>query len=178
MAATTSGLMTFADLEQLPDDPLFRYELHHGELVKVPPPKHRHYRIQQRLRDLLKAAAGNNGEVGTELGFRATPEHEYRLADVGFVSRERWDRIPPDENLSGAPEIVIEVLSPSNSAAEILDREQLCLEHGSVEFWVVDPRGSQVKVSTADGRTVTYKSGGQIPLLFGGSLPVSEIFGN
>lgn len=176
MAATTTGLMTFADLERIPDDPQFRYELHHGELIKVPPPKHRHYQIQQRLRDLLKAAAEGKGEVGTEMGFRARPEHEYRVADVAFLSQERWDRISPDGYLEGAPEIVVEVLSPSNSAAEMLDKEQLCLENGSVEFWVVDPRGRQVKVSTTDNRTITYKSGQHIPLLFGGHLQADEIF--
>lgn len=176
MAATTTGLMTFADFERIPDDPQFRYELHHGELIKVPPPKHLHSRIQLRLRSLLEAAVRDAGIVTTELGFRPLPEHEYRIADVVFVSRERWDKVPDDGYLEGAPEIVIEVLSPSNSAAEMLDKEQLCLENGSVEFWVVDPRGRQVKVSTTDNRTITYKSGQHIPLLFGGHLQVDEIF--
>jgi Uma2 family endonuclease len=129
------------------------------------------------VRDLLNAAAGDKGVVDLEIGFRGRPEHEYRVADVAFVSQERWEHISPDGNLAGAPEIVIEVLSPSNSAAEMLDKEQLCLENGSVEFWVVDPRGHQVKVSTTDDRTITYKSGHHIPLLFGGHIAVDEIFG-
>lgn len=176
MATTTTGLMTFAELERIPDVAGFRYELHHGDVVKVAPPKHKHYLIQRRLRRLLEAAARTAGDVDTELGFRPLPEHEYWVADVAFVSRERWDRIPPEGNLDGAPEIVIEVLSHSNTAAEMLDRELLCLENGSIEFWVVDPWRAQVKVSTRDGRTVTYKSGRQIPLFFGGTVSVDTIF--
>ena len=153
-----------------------RYELRHGELIKLPPPKHVHFRIQHNLRRALEKAAGDTGEVGTEFGFRPKPEHEYWIADVAFISRERWLSIPDDGNLQGVPEIVIEVLSPSNTASEILDKEQTCLENGGREFWVVDPLRSQVKISTPDGHSVTYKSGQAIPLLFGGNLAVDSIF--
>lgn len=176
MATTTNRLMTFADLEQLPDTDDRRYELRHGELVEVPPPLHRHALIQLRLRDLLLAVVRDAGQIVTEQGFRALPEHEYRIADVAFISRERWARIPPDGYLAEAPELVIEVLSRSNTASEMLDKEQLCLENGAKEFWVVDPRRKQVKVSTADSRTAIYKSGQQIPLFFGGAIAVDEIF--
>ena len=71
---------------------------------------------------------------------------------------------------------MIEVLSPSNTAAEMLDKRQLCLENGAKEFWVVDPKSKQVKVSTAVGRTMTLQDRQQIPLLFGGAIAVSEIF--
>jgi Uma2 family endonuclease len=176
--ATPTGLMTFADFERLEDDPQgFRQELRHGELVRVAPPKHKHHLVQHRLRRLLECAADDAGEITNEFGFRGLPEYEYRIADVAFVSKTRWDRISPEGNLEGAPDIVIEVLSPSNSAAEMLDTEQLCLGNGSHEFWLVDPDRRQVRISTPDGRAVTYKSGQQIPLLFGGSLNTDAIFG-
>lgn len=175
MATTTDRLVTFAELEQMPDAPGGRYELHHGELIKVPPPKLPHFRIQRRLRRLLEAAAPEGSVVDTEFGFRALPEYEYGVADVVFVSGERWDP-HASEYFDGAPDIVIEVLSRSNTAGEMLDKEQLCLENGGKEFWVVDPKRQQVKVSTSGGRTMIYKTGQQIPLLFGGSIAVSEIF--
>jgi Uma2 family endonuclease len=175
MATTTNRLVTFAELEQMPDAPDGRYELHHGELVKVSHPKLPHYRIQQRLLRLLMTIAGEQGVVGTEFGFRALREYEYRVADVAFVWSERWDP-HADDYFEGAPDIVIEVLSRSNTAAEMLDKEQLCLENGAQEFWVVDPKSRQVKVSTSDGRTMIYKAGQQIPLLSGGAIAVSEIF--
>jgi len=174
MATTTDRLVTFAELEQMPDAPGGRYELRHGELVKVPPPEFPHYRIQRRLRTLLESASPAEGMAEIEFAFRALQEYEYRIADVAFVSVDRWDRT--DRYFEGVPEIVIEVLSPSNTAAEMLDKEQLCLENGAQEFWVVDPKSRQVKVSTSDGRTMIYKAGQQIPLLFGGVIAVSEIF--
>ena len=176
MATTPTRLMTFAEVDQLPDPSDGHYELHHGELVKMPVPKMFHYLIQERLRDLLRDAAGESGFVGTELGFRALPEHEYRRADVVYVSRERWLRVDPKDFFRGAPDLVIEVLSPSNTAREMLDKEQLCLENGSREFWVVDGDRKQIRVSTSDGRTVTYKSGDKIPLFFGGTLSVVAVF--
>jgi Uma2 family endonuclease len=70
------------------------------------------------------------------------------------------------------------ILSPTNTAAEIYDKEQLCLENGAKEFWIVNADRRQVKVSTPDGHTVTWHSDQEIPLpLFGGAnLPVNTIF--
>ena len=175
MASTTNRLMTFAEFEQMPDTHR-RYELRHGELAEMPPPEFAHYQIQRRLRRLLEPAAQGVGEVDIEFAFRALREYEYRIADVAFFSMERLDRARKSRYFEGAPEIVIEVLSPSNTADEMLDKEQLCLENGAKEFWVVDPRRNQVKVSTAEGRATTYKSGQQIPLFFGGCIVVDEIF--
>ncbi len=179
MASRSTRLLTFAEFEQLPDaQDGFRYELRHGELVKVPPPKHRHYRVEQSLRDLLATALGTYGKVGTEFGFKPQPEHEYLIADVAFVSRARWEQIPDNGHLEGAPDLVIEVLSPSNTAAEMLDRRNVCLENGAREFWLVHPEHRQVEVSTPDGRSLTYKSGQAIPLFAapGSHIPVDPIF--
>jgi Uma2 family endonuclease len=167
--------MTFADLERMPDSDR-RYELRHGELVELAPPKQEHLLIQRTLRRVLEKAVGAAGEVEIEVGFRPTPEHEYWKADVAFIAGERWLAIPWRGNLQGAPDLVIEVLSPSNTASEMLDREQICLENGAREFWVVDPVRRQVKVSGADGHAATYKAGQSIPLLFGGILSVDLIF--
>jgi Uma2 family endonuclease len=150
--------MTFADLERMPDSNR-RYEPRHGDLVELAPPKQEHLLIQRGLRRVLEKAAGGAGEVEIEVGFRPTPEHEYWKADVAFVSSERWLAIPRRGNLQGAPDLAIEVLSPSNTASEILDKEQICLENGAREFWVVDPIRRQVKVSGADGYAATYKPG-------------------
>jgi Uma2 family endonuclease len=177
MGATTTKLMTFAEFEQLPDDVCRRHELRHGELVEVPPPQHIHRLIQDRLVELLKPLAGN-GYVGIEIAFRAQPQYEYRIADVAYVTRERWERIADNDNLRGAPELVIEILSPSNTKAGMRERAALCLANGCLESWVLDEKKRQITVSTANGSTITYRSGQLIPLrLFGdASLPVDRIF--
>ena len=178
MADTTTHLMTVEEYSQLPEERGFRYELHHGELVQVPPPKTRHFKTQRCLRVLLQVPAGNAGVVDIEIAFRPLPEYEVWVADVAFVSKERWEQIDPDGYLQGAPELVIEVLSPSNTSEEMLDRENTCFEGGCREFWMVDEKRRQVKVSTPDGVTKTYRAGQEIPLtLFGGgSLKVDAIF--
>jgi len=162
--ATTTGLMTVEEARQIPETGSFYYELHHGQLVQVMRPKFKHLLIQRQLRRLLESVAGDSGMVETELPFRALPQYEFRVADVAYVTAERWRGIDLNDNLRGVPEIVIEVLSPSNTASEIHDKEALCLENGGREFWVVNPDLRQVKVSTPDGLTRTYQAGGKIPL--------------
>jgi len=128
---------------------------------------------------LLDRAAGETGEVGIEMGYRPVPDHEYWYPDVAFLSRERWDAVPDKGNIQGPPELVVEVLSPSNTVAEISYKKELCLENGAREFWQVNIERKRIEVSTADGHSVTYKSGQQVPLFFapGKTLAIDEVFG-
>jgi Uma2 family endonuclease len=178
MATILTRPMTVEEFHALPETGPFRLELHNGELVKVTRPAHKHHLLQEHLVGLLRPASSGFGHVSMELAFRALPEYELRIADVAYVSQERWDRIDLEDSLRGAPDLVIEVLSPSNTAAEMAEKEKLCLENGSREFWVLYPKLRQVKVSTPDGITTTYRDGQEIPLrLFGsGALPVNAIF--
>ena len=178
MAGTPTQLMTVEEYRKLPETDVFVYELHHGELVQVTRPKLRHVRIQGKLVILIGSASKGLGWTGAEVPFRALPEYELRAADVAWVSQERWEAADDDDYLPGAPDLVVEVLSPSNTMDEIAEKEKLCLENGCREFWVVTPKLRQVKVSTPDSITITYREGQQIPLrLFGdGTLPVDEIF--
>lgn len=174
MASTTTRLITFEEYEKIPNPPGGVYELHHGELFIVTFPLHPHVRAQRQLRRLLEAAAGDSGVVDKEIPYRPRPEYECWGADVAYLTKARWDSI--DRYLMGAPELVAEVLSPSNTPAEIAEKRKLCLENGSREFWTVDTKKRQVEVSTPGGHSVTYATGEHIPLFFGGSIAVDEIF--
>jgi Uma2 family endonuclease len=177
VASTTSKLMTFAEFEQLPDTPQgFPYELRHGELVKMAPPKFEHTEVQWRLRDLLQNAAGELGVTTIEYGFQPLPEYEFRIADVVFLSNARRKATNPKGYFQGAPEIVIEVLSPSNTATEMLDKERLCLENGCKEFWIIDPDLRLLKISTPDGHAMTYRSGQEMALFLGGRISADGMF--
>jgi Uma2 family endonuclease len=170
--------MTFAEFEMLPTPMGRRQELHHGEVIEVSPPTHGQMLVQLRLRALLEAAAGPAAVVETRIGYKPVPEHEYWVADVMLVSREYWDSISGDGYVEGPPKLVIEVLSPSNTAAEIRAKKKLCLDNGSNQFWVVDKFHREIEVSTPDGRAVTYKAGQQIPLFFAlaAHISVDDIF--
>ena len=179
MAATTTELMTVEEFRHLPEDdgPVY-HELRHGELIEVTRPKYKHYSVQRRLRRLLEKLAPADALVDTEFAYRPLPEYELRVADVAYVGADRERSIHPEDHLRGAPELVIEILSPSNTVAEMYDKEKLCLENGAREFWVVDQDRRQIKVSTPDGRTRTWQSGQEIPLsLFGNAkVAVNDIF--
>lgn len=174
MATTPTRLMAFEEYEKIPNPPGGVYELHHGELFTVTFPLHPHVRVRRQLRRLLEAAAGDSGVVHTEMPYRPRPEYECWGADIAYLTQARWDAI--DRYLMGAPELVVEVLSPSNTSAEIDEKRKLCLENGSLEFWTVDTNKRQVEVSTPGGRAVAYQSGQHIPLFFGGSIFVDDIF--
>ncbi len=174
MAALT-GLITVAEFGKIPDE---RIELRHGEVVKVPPPTMRHARIQQRTMLALHRLIGHAGYVSIEVAFRPLPEYEVWSADIAFVSAPRDKATGGDEWLSGAPDIVVEVLSPSNTQLEMDERRDICLENGSVQFWLVNPDRQMVGISTPDGNTKTYRAADQIDLAAfgGGKLPVADLF--
>ncbi|MGH9485688.1 MAG: Uma2 family endonuclease, partial [Terriglobales bacterium] len=81
-------------------------------------------------------------------------------------------------NIRGAPDLVVEVLSLSNTAAEMLDKEQICLANSAREFWVVHPNRRRVKVTNSQGGTKFYYHGGEeipLPLFRNASLAVDSI---
>jgi Uma2 family endonuclease len=110
-ARPTAELVTVEELLQLPNPKEGHYELHHGEVVLMPPPKWGHQRIQERIQMAIARVARERGVVMAEMAFRPLPEHEVWQADVGFISTGRAERIQEDEYLAGAPDLVVEVLS-------------------------------------------------------------------
>src|ERR1700678_215396 len=113
MPEAPTGLMTVEQYCEVPEPGSFYYELHHGKLVPVSWPKIGHSLIRSRLWKQLDAALGGYGIVMTGLSFRALPEYELRVADVGYITRERSEQIKDEDYCLGAPDLIIEVLSPS-----------------------------------------------------------------
>jgi len=96
---------------------------------------------------------------------------------VAFVSQERWDATEDDDNLQGSPELVIEVLSRSNTQAEMREKAALYLSTGCQEFWIVNPKRKEITATRREGGTTVYGIGQVIPLaLFDAELNVAEIF--
>ena len=175
----TSALLSVAEFSRLPRATQgVRHELHHGELVQLPPVKKLHTKLQKRLLSLLEAAR-NSAEylVDKEFPFRPASEYEVWVADVALFSLSLWEQTADDDYFRGVPAIVIEVLSPANSASEMLEREEICLRNGGEEFWLVDPNRRSVKVIRADGYSSLHGVGGVIDSkLLGSSIDVRDIF--
>jgi Uma2 family endonuclease len=142
-----TGLITVEEYLKLPDPKEGRTELHHGEVIVMPPPKNGHQDDQDRIQMLLKRLAGREYVVRMEMAFRPTPEYELWVADVGCISSERHKNTPKDQYIMGAPELVVEVLSPSNRMYQINDKMSICLNNGCKSFWVVDQKRKTVSVT-------------------------------
>lgn len=142
--------MTVQEFAALPDVEEALCELRDGELHRATRPKKAHADVQRNIRELLRQALGRRIRVEIEVAFIPNL-HNLRVADVAVVSWERWRATPGDGYLAGSPELIVEVLSPSNTAQEMSDKRSLFLSTGCREFWVVNPRRQEVEVHYADG---------------------------
>lgn len=113
--------------------------------------------------------ARNMGEVfGTETTFRLTRGPETtRCPDVAFVRAERLPLGVPSGVFEGAPDLAVEVLSPSNTAAEMGRKLAEYFRHGARQVWMVDPETRTVAAHTAGGLPRFLEGGG---VLDGGDL--------
>jgi Uma2 family endonuclease len=171
----STGLLTVEEFLHLPAPKEGHLELHHGEVVLVPPPKWGHQRIQAILMTLLIKLAREYA-VRMEMAFRPSPEYEVWVADVGMVSSERAAATGDDEYLTGAPELVVEVLSPSNTVDEINAKMNVCMANGCLSFWVLDSKFRQISVTEGD-LTRHYRGTASIACsLLDGDVSVADIW--
>lgn len=180
---TKSKLMTADELLNMPDDGR-RYELIEGKLIELaPPPGTRHGYTQFRIGLRLEQFVGPRGLgiVITEAGFLVSANPDtVRAPDVAFVVA---DRVPEDGLPAGylpfAPDLLVEVVSPSDRAADVQEKVHMWLDAGSRLVWVAYP--STKSVAAYRSRTdVTVVEGDQrldgAPVLEGFSIPVSRLF--
>ena len=150
--ATTTHLMTAEELMRLPDDGL-QHELIKGELLTMPPPKFEHGRVAANLTVLLfsHVKANNLGYVCCETGYKLETNPDTVLGpDVSFVARQRLDKVP-DGYFPGAPDVAVEVLSPSDRRSRVEWKTEVWLSLGARSVWVVNPKTRTVEVVRADG---------------------------
>lgn len=169
--------MTVEQFHALPERSDVLEELQWGHLITLSRPKPWHIKLQIRIADLLRALAGDRGYVITELPFRAVPEYDLRAADVAFVFRERWDNAG-EKDLIGAPEIVVEILSPSNTKSQLREYAALCLANGCEEFWSIDRDSETATITGRSGQSVKYQKGQAVPvkLFEGQAILVGDLF--
>ncbi|HEV2704580.1 MAG TPA: Uma2 family endonuclease [Pyrinomonadaceae bacterium] len=184
MSATTSQLMTADELLKLPRGRL-RYELVNGELRQMSPAGHNHGRIAARLTGALVRYVEEHelGEVyAAETGFLLRREPDTVLAPgVAYVARERADAVGESRGyFPSAPELAVEVLSPSDTVRETEEKVSAWLEYGTKLIWVVSPKLRHVTVyrSLTDIEVLTENDSldGE-RVVPGFSYPVNALFG-
>ena len=131
--------------EQLCADPAlakldFRIETdRHGNTIMTPPPGFDHGDFQFSIGKILSMRL-QNGKVVTECPISTS--EGVKAADVAWISMDRLARSKKNNVLTIAPEICVEVISPSNSRREIEEKKHLYFEAGADEVWICDLKGN------------------------------------
>ncbi|MGH2353054.1 MAG: Uma2 family endonuclease [Chloroflexota bacterium] len=182
MAATTKTLLTADEFYALPSSE-GKQELVRGEVIEMAPPGGGHGYVQLGLgvRMRLHADHTKQGFVVTEVGFRlATGPDLVRAPDVAFVAAARFpEGRLPETYIDGAPDIAVEVVSPSDTFAEVEEKVQEYLDAGARLVWVAQSRAKAVRVYTPDGTSRTLRgddvlSGDEV--MPGFEVRVAELF--
>ena len=176
-----AGTWTYEDLFSLPDDSK-RYEIIEGELYEMPSPTPVHAVTIRNLMFLL-------GPVIEALrGWLLTAPLDVFFPGANPVQPDLVVLLPDNtaylsaRGVEGAPDLVVEVLSPSNRGHDLLTKRALYARAGVREYWIVDPEAHSVEVLTLDRdafHTVQVASAEETiisPLLGGAAFPVAAVF--
>ena len=140
--------LTVADYMDTPDE--VRYQLIDGELILAPSPTSRHQFVSVRLTVALFQFVEQHG-AGVVLQAPLDvilAEHEVFQPDILFVSNDRRAIMTP-ANIQGAPDLVVEILSPSTRRNDRGHKLDVYSRYGVREYWIVDPDAGLVEVLSA-----------------------------
>ncbi len=177
---TTARRWTVADLESLPDDGN-RYEIIDGELHVTSAPHVWHQVVVGKVATALDVWSTQTA-AGLTIpgpGVIESPTDAV-IPDVVWVSRDRFPGLLGDDGkLHGAPDLVVEVISPNDLYTEVEDKVAEWLEHGARLIFVVNPRRRTVAVHRPDRPLRVLSIGDTLDgedVVPGWSLPVRAIF--
>jgi Uma2 family endonuclease len=181
MPLTEPKQATIEDYERLPEGA--PYQLIGGELIMSPSPTPFHQGILQNLAFALNGFVEKNtlGKVFVApLDIQLTEQDVYQ-PDILFVRKERVHLIGR-KKFNIIPDLVIEILSPSNAYYDFVPKKSKYAEHGVAEYWIVDPEAETIEIMVKDGESYrtesfTRKTGMiESPMLSGFSMKVEEVF--
>ena len=143
--ADTDRLYTYEDYLKIDDDS--QYELIGGKLILVPSPRTIHQRISRKLSGFIGGFVDKNnlGELLCAPTDVLLSETEKPQPDILFISKERLDIIT-EMNIQGAPDLVVEILSPSTGKNDRVEKSRMYYKHGVKEYWIVDPDHKTIEV--------------------------------
>ena len=177
----TKTKLTYQDYAKTPDDE--RYELIDGELLVVPTPNIAHQGSHASLGSLMWSFVRQHdlGRVFLAPTDVVLSDTDVVQPDVLFISKER-EHIISEANIQGAPDLVVEILSPSTSSRDWREKRQLYAEHGVGEYWTADASNKVVYVMLLKNGVLeiveTYASGDVLtsPTLKGFEVSVDDLF--
>ena len=175
---TTTQLMTAEELMQL-EGPN-RHELIKGELLTMPPPQFEHGCVVATLSSLLFQHVKVNqlGIVSAESGYKLESNPDTVLGpDLSFISAQRLGSIPYGY-YPGAPDVAIEVLSPSDRRSRVEWKTNLWISLGAKSVWNVNPKLRTIEVVRAGGERKVFHETDELvdDTVPGFRVAVAEIF--
>lgn len=173
---------TYEDYKLMPEEK--RCEIIEGDILMTPSPVFRHQAIQMTLSVTLFSFVKEH-----DLGYVVTAPMDVILSpenvvqpDVLFIAKERSTIINDMGAVAGAPDLAVEILSPSTAARDQVLKRKLYARFGVREYWIVDPGTQTVEVMTLAGNTFetwqrfTAEQSLISPLLPGLSIRLGDIF--
>ena len=174
--------LTYPELRLMPDDGK-RHELIDGEVIVSPSLSEKHQRASGRLYvswavHVEKNRLGRAYYAPFDVVFS---EKTALQPDLLFVSKARLGIIGP-EYIIGAPDLVVEILSPSRPAYDRVTKLEQYALYGVAEYWIVDPIAESVEIYVLAGKKYELKgsfTGSQVlstTLLPGWEFAISSLF--
>jgi len=160
----------------------FPCELVRGEIIQMAPPGFEYGDIAAEIAYRIKSFIRGKelGKVVSEVGFiLARNPDTVRAPDAAFVRRQRlparrWPRF-----FDGAPDLAIEVVSPSDLRSDVAAKVDQWLAAGGTSVWVVDPPNRSIEVYRRGSHVIRFRNGDELrddPVLPGFALKVSDLF--
>jgi len=144
MLSTKKKRYTYKDYQELPEGA--PYQLINGDLVMTPAPNTYHQRISKRLeKELLILEERGAGEVlyaPTDVYFSETETYQ---PDILFITKERL-AIIGEQRIEGAPDLIMEILSPSTAYYDLKAKMRVYENSGVREYWVIDPMEKSIEI--------------------------------
>ncbi|MCX6545438.1 MAG: Uma2 family endonuclease [Acidobacteria bacterium] len=164
--------VTYADLERWPDDGK-QYELYDGEVRVVPAPTFFHQIVLANLLDILQVYRKTHGgfvlPAPLDIIFR---EDTVLQPDVTFLTESTFRLLDVHKPIRSAPDLVIEILSPSTSKWDRIKKYGVYARYGVAEYWIVDPGNETVEIfALRDGAYELAASGQRGGQLMSATLP-------
>jgi Uma2 family endonuclease len=178
--ATIVKKLTYADYEKMPTDG-FRHEIIEGEEYMTPAPNPDHQTIVGNAFRLVAnhVVTRNLGRVFVAPTDVVLGKHDIVEPDIFFIARKHLSIIGPN-NIQGAPDLVVEVLSPSTAGQDKGSKSALYERAGVREYWIVDGASQtfEIREFGSPRRTRVYKGGQsfQSDLLPGLTLSLEDLF--
>lgn len=143
------------------EHPSLRVEYLNGDIVMTPARSPQHQMIAANLMLLLGQHAKQNAwglVLAAPLDVILASEAQIAQPDLVFIDKGRAAKLVGRAAINGAPDLAIEILSPSTVRADRKLKLPLYAKHGVTEYWIVDPEDRSVEIYALDGQSYRVES--------------------